>query len=107
MGAPPGVNDADDEPNLSKGTFGPEACAVGAADTAHLPNAPVKGVALCESIHRNAKKREDSMNLQQRCFVLVVILVSTAATPAFGQAVAPTVGPAYGGSESAESIPDF
>jgi hypothetical protein len=33
-------------------------------------------IALCESFHRNAKKREDSMNLQRRGFLLVIILTS-------------------------------
>ena len=47
------------------------------------------------------------MNRQRWDFLLVVTLAAAAATPAFGQAVAPTVGPAYSGKESAESIPDF
>src|SRR5216684_8816982 len=47
------------------------------------------------------------MNLQRRCFLLVVTLAAAAATPAFGQAVAPTVGPAYSVKDGAESIPDF
>jgi hypothetical protein len=38
---------------------------------------------------------------------LVFTLATAVATPAFGQAVAPTVGSANGGSESAEVIPDF
>lgn len=47
------------------------------------------------------------MKLQRRDFLLVVTLAAAAAMPAFGQAVAPTVGPAYGGKESAASTPDF
>src|SRR5260370_34837407 len=47
------------------------------------------------------------MPSQRRVFLLVVILAAAAATPAFGQAVAPTVAPANSGKESAASIPDF
>jgi hypothetical protein len=47
------------------------------------------------------------MNLQRLDFLLVVTLAAAAASPAFGQAVAPTVGPAKSGNESAASIPDF
>ncbi len=47
------------------------------------------------------------MTLQRRDFLLVVTLAAAAATPAFGQAVAPTVAPANSGKESAASIPDF
>src|SRR5260370_31955167 len=47
------------------------------------------------------------MDLQWRNFSLVFTLTAAVATPAFGQALAPTVGPAYIGSESAESVPDF
>src|ERR1700730_2873564 len=47
------------------------------------------------------------MNLQRRDLLLVVTLGAAAASPAFGQAVAPTVGPAKSGNESAASIPDF
>jgi hypothetical protein len=52
-------------------------------------------------------KREESMNLQRRNFLLVVTLAAATASPAFGQAVAPTVGPANSGKQSAASIPDF
>jgi hypothetical protein len=53
-------------------------------------------------------KREENMNLQRRDFLLAVTLAAAAATPAFGQAVAPTVGPAdSAGTHSAASIPDF
>jgi hypothetical protein len=52
-------------------------------------------------------KREESMNLQRWDFLLVVTLAAAAATPAFGQAVAPTVGPANRGKESPASVPDF
>jgi hypothetical protein len=47
------------------------------------------------------------MNLHRRDFLLVATLAAAAATPAFGQAVAPTIGPAHSGEESAASIPDF
>jgi hypothetical protein len=50
---------------------------------------------------------EEIMKLQRRDFLLVMTLAAAAATPAFGQAVAPTVWPANGGSEGAEVIPDF
>jgi hypothetical protein len=51
------------------------------------------------------EKGRRAMDLQLRNFPLVFTLAFV--TPALGQAVAPTVGPAFGGSESAESIPDF
>src|SRR5229473_1762136 len=44
---------------------------------------------------------------QRRHFLLVVTLAAAAATPVFGQAVAPTVSPANSGKESAAPIPDF
>ena len=47
------------------------------------------------------------MDLQWRNFPLVFTLAAVVVTPAFGQAAAALAGPAYGGSESAESIPDF
>jgi hypothetical protein len=47
------------------------------------------------------------MDVQWRNFALVVTLTTAAAMPAFGQAVAPTVGPANSGKASAASIPDF
>ena len=47
------------------------------------------------------------MNSQWRHFPLVCTLAAAVATPAFGQAVVPTVGPTNGGSETAEAIPDF
>src|SRR5215510_15107016 len=47
------------------------------------------------------------MELQWRNFSLVCALAAAVATPACGQSVAVTAGPASGGSESAESIPDF
>jgi hypothetical protein len=47
------------------------------------------------------------MTLQRRDFLLVVALTAAAATPAFGQAVAPAVAPANSGKESAASVPDF
>jgi len=46
------------------------------------------------------------MTLQRRDFLLVVALAAAAATPAFGQLVAPTVAPADS-KQSAASIPDF
>src|SRR6516165_9428961 len=47
------------------------------------------------------------MTLRWRDFLLVVTLAVAAATPAFGQAVAPTVAPASSGKESEASIPDI
>jgi hypothetical protein len=42
-----------------------------------------------------------------RDFLLVVTLAAAAATPAFGQATAPSVAPANSGKETAASVPDF
>jgi hypothetical protein len=47
------------------------------------------------------------MDSQWRKFPLVFITAAAVATPAFGQAVAPTVEPAGSGEESAAAIPDF
>jgi len=47
------------------------------------------------------------MDSQSRNFRLVFTLAAAVVTPALGQVVAPTVGPANGGSEGAEVIPDF
>jgi hypothetical protein len=47
------------------------------------------------------------MTLQRRNFLWLMTLAAAAATPGFGQAVAPTVAPANSGKESAASIPDF
>ena len=47
------------------------------------------------------------MDSQWRNFPLVVTLAAAVVTPAFGQAVTPTVGPAGSGEEGATSIPDF
>jgi hypothetical protein len=47
------------------------------------------------------------MDMQWRNFRLAFALAAAVVTPAFGQAVAPTVGPASGGSEGPEVIPDF
>jgi hypothetical protein len=47
------------------------------------------------------------MDSQWRNFPMVFALAAAVVTPVFGQAVTPTVGPANGGSESAEAIPDF
>jgi hypothetical protein len=47
------------------------------------------------------------MNLQRWNFLLAATLASVAATPAFGQALVPTVGPANSGKQSAQLIPDF
>ena len=44
---------------------------------------------------------------QRRYLLLAVTLAAVAATPAFGQAVAPTVSLANSGKESAAPIPDF
>ncbi len=47
------------------------------------------------------------MTLQRRDFLLMITLAVAAATPAFGQAVSPSVVAADSGKESAASIPDF
>jgi hypothetical protein len=47
------------------------------------------------------------MNVQWQDSLLVFTVAASVATPAFGQAVAPTVGPADSGKESAAPIPDF
>ena len=47
------------------------------------------------------------MDLQRRKFPLVLALAAAFVTPAFGQPAAPAAGPASGGSDSAESIPDL
>src|SRR5713226_6794276 len=47
------------------------------------------------------------MNLQRRDFLLVAALAGAAAAPAWGQSVAPSVGPAGSVTQSAASIPDF
>jgi hypothetical protein len=44
---------------------------------------------------------------RQRVFLLSVTLAAAAATPAWGQAAAPAIGPAESGTQSAASIPDF
>jgi hypothetical protein len=43
----------------------------------------------------------------QRDFLLPMILAAAAAMPAWGQSVAPSVGPAGSGTQSAATIPDF
>src|SRR5271155_4576763 len=53
------------------------------------------------------KKGRTAMDIQWRDFLLVFTVAAAVATPAFGQAVAPRVGPANGGSEGPEAIPDF
>jgi hypothetical protein len=47
------------------------------------------------------------MNSQWHDFLLVFAVATAVATPAFGQTAAPRVGPANGGSEGAEAIPDL
>jgi hypothetical protein len=47
------------------------------------------------------------MHIHWRNFPLMFALATAVGTPAFGQPVAPSVGPAIGGSESPESIPDL
>src|SRR6516164_4950602 len=71
-----------------------------------LTIAHAKGVTSCENFQQNAMKREESMNLHRRNFLLAVTLATAAATPAFGQ-VTPTVGAANSGKQGAASIPDF
>jgi ABC-type uncharacterized transport system substrate-binding protein len=41
---------------------------------------------------------------RQRLFLFLVLLVAAAVTPAFGQAVAPTVGPANSGTQGPDRI---
>ena len=55
---------------------------------------------------RNERGRK-AMNSPWRNFPLIFTLAAAVVTPAFGQAVAPTVGPAGSGEESGASIPDF
>jgi len=66
-----------------------------------------KGCSLMQELAAETVKREENMTLQRRGLLLVVTLAAAAATPAFGQAVVPTVGSADSGGESAASIPDF
>jgi hypothetical protein len=47
------------------------------------------------------------MIMQRRHFLLWVTLAATVATPASGQTVAPAVGPASSGTQSAAATPDF
>jgi len=47
------------------------------------------------------------MSARQRDFPLLVTLMAAVATPALGQTVAPAVGSATSGTQSAASIPDF
>jgi hypothetical protein len=47
------------------------------------------------------------MNWRQRAFLVMVTLAAAAATPAWGQDVAPAVRPAGSTTQSAASIPDF
>jgi hypothetical protein len=47
------------------------------------------------------------MNLRRRAFLLVVTLAAAVATPAWGQSLAPLVGPAGTGTQGVVSIPDF
>src|SRR3984893_2740120 len=55
---------------------------------------------------RNERRRK-AMNSQWRNFALVFITAAAVATPAFGQAVAPTAEPAGGGEDRTPSIPCF
>src|SRR6266478_10090221 len=52
------------------------------------------------------RKREENMSWQRWDFLLVMMLTAAAA-PAFGQAAVPTVGSAGNGKEIAASVPDF
>jgi hypothetical protein len=47
------------------------------------------------------------MTLQRRDFLLLVVVATAAAMPAFGQAAVSTLAPANSGKESAASVPDF
>src|SRR6516162_1104019 len=73
---------------------------------APLSSAQAKGVAF-KSSRWNTVQGEENMSLQRRDLLLVVTLAAAAATPVFGQAVAPTVGSADSGGQSAAYIPDF
>src|SRR5258708_16423585 len=53
------------------------------------------------------KEGRKAMDSQWRNFPLVFTLAAAVVTPAFGQAAAPTVGPAGSGEESPAPIPDF
>src|SRR5260370_3639970 len=53
------------------------------------------------------EKGRRPLDLQLRNFSLVCTLAAAVVPPTFGQAVAAAEGPANGGSESAESVPDF
>jgi hypothetical protein len=53
------------------------------------------------------ERRSKAMDSQWRNLPLVFTLAAAVVTPALGQAVAPKGGPADGGSESAEAVPDF
>jgi hypothetical protein len=57
-------------------------------------------------MRQSLAREEESMNFQRRYFLLVLLTVA-AAMPAFGQPVAPAIGPGDGAKESAASIPDF
>ena len=47
------------------------------------------------------------MNVQRRGFHVLAIFAAASATPAWGQDLTPTVGPAGSGAQSASPIPDF
>jgi hypothetical protein len=66
---------------------------------------PVPKVPAFRRLNRRTMDGELAMNAQ-RNFLLVMTLAA-AATPASGQEVAPAVGQANGGAQSAASIPDF
>jgi hypothetical protein len=53
------------------------------------------------------KEGSKAMDSQWRNFPLVFAVAAAVVTPALGQAVAPAVGPAGSGEESAISVPDF
>src|ERR1700682_2829815 len=52
-------------------------------------------------------KREGSMNVRRRNFLLLVTLAAAAATPGLGQTGVPTVASADSGTHNTASIPDF
>jgi hypothetical protein len=66
-----------------------------------------KGCSLTRELPAQTQKKEESMNLQWRDSLLVFTVAAAVATPAFGQAVAPTAGSADSGKGSAAPIPDF
>src|SRR6516165_9175802 len=72
---------------------------------APLPSTDAKGRAFTRKLAAEPE-REGSMNLQRRDFLLLVTLAASITMPAWGQTLAPEVGPASA-NQSAASIPDL